>query len=97
MNTTGTATLAADWPTRLEQAIDDLQTARFFLRREDRASARDSLILCRDELPRGSRARDLTQQILNELRLGIRPTLHQTALLREYIEDALDEALRDQS
>lgn len=97
MDTVRTATLAADWPTRLEQAIDDLQTARHFLRREDRASARDALILCRGELPRGSRARDLAQQILNELRLGIRPTFHQTALLREYIEDALDEALRDQS
>lgn len=96
MDTTRTASLATDLPTRLEQAIDDLQTARYFLRLQDRASARDALILCRGELPRGSRARDLAQRILNELRLGIRPTYLSTALLREYIEDLYDEAIADQ-
>lgn len=96
MDTTRTASLAADLPTRLEQAIDDLQTARYFLRLQDRNSTRDALILCRGELPRGSRARDLAQRILNELRLGIRPTYLSTALLREYIEDLYDEAIADQ-
>lgn len=97
MDTTCPTTLAADCPTRLERAIGNLQTARFFLHREDRARARAALLLCRDELPRGSRALNLTQQILNELRLGIRPSHLRTALLREYIEDALDEARRAQS
>lgn len=96
MNTTDTTTLAADWPTRIEQAANDIQTARFSLRREDRNAARGALAHCQNNLPGGSRAHDLAQQLLNELRLGIRPTFQQTALLREYIEDAYDAAVAAQ-
>lgn len=96
MNTTGTSSLAADWPTRIEQARDDLQTALFLARDQDRDGARDALILCRGDLPHGSRARKLCQQILDELSVGIRPSFHRTVLLREYIEDAYDAAITDQ-
>lgn len=96
MNNTGTATIQADWPTRIEQALDDLQTALFLSRHQDRDGARGALILCRGDLPHGSKARKLCQQILNELSFGIRPSFHRTTLLREYIEDAYDEALDSQ-
>lgn len=96
MTTTGTSAIRPDWPTRIEQARDDLQTALFFLGHHDREGACDSLILCRGDLPHGSRARALAQQLLNELRRGIRPSIHRTALLREYIEDAYDAAITDQ-
>ncbi|MGP9695695.1 hypothetical protein ACT3TZ_13895 [Brachybacterium sp. AOP25-B2-12] len=92
MNTTPKTAGLPSLTVRLEQAEIYRADAAFFISQHDRADALESLRLCRDELAGGSRERALTEQILTAFTLGIIPPPARLILLREYIEDAIDEA-----